>query len=157
MQRPTQPFRDEHRELLDHIEHIRLAARELPRLSEDERRTVVDRVLGFLKGTLVPHAEAEEKVLYPEWSRLVGHADAAAPMIHDHRAIVMRIERLGSAELSDTDELLELLYGLHALISVHFEKEEQIQLPAFDEQPQEVVEQILRRMGSAGAHHHHAP
>jgi iron-sulfur cluster repair protein YtfE (RIC family) len=78
-------------------------------------------------------------------------------MIHDHRAIVARIERLSDADLADTDRVQELLYALHALISVHFEKEEQIQLPAFDEQPREVVEQILQRMGSAGAQDHHGP
>ena len=75
--RPTDPFREEHAQLLSHIEHIGQAAREVPRLSPEERETVVDRILDFLRGTLVLHARAEEKVLYPEWSRLVGFADAA--------------------------------------------------------------------------------
>jgi hypothetical protein len=67
-------------------------------------------------------------------------------MVHDHRAIQARIRRLAETELSDTDRLQELLYGLHALISVHFEKEEQIQLPALDAQPPEEVERILAAM-----------
>ena len=73
--RPTEPFRHEHQELLGHIEHLALAAREMPRLSEEERDALRTRILGFLRGTLVPHARAEEEVLYPEWAELVGFAD----------------------------------------------------------------------------------
>ena len=154
--RPTEPFRQEHRILLEHLEHIRLAGREVPRLSPEEREAIVGRVLDFLRGTLLPHAEAEEEVLYPEWARLVGYPDAAVPMVHDHREIVARIERLAATPRDDADTLQELLYGLYALILVHFRKEEDIQLPVFDEQPQQVVEQLLGRMEShvAGAHAH---
>jgi len=152
--RPTEPFRQEHEALLEHLEHIRLAGREIPRLSPEEREAVVGRVLDFLHGTLLPHAEAEEAVLYPEWARLVGYPDAAVPMVHDHRAIVARVEQLAATPRDDADTLQELLYGLYALILVHFRKEEDVQLPVFDEQPKEVVEQVLRRMEShaGGAH-----
>jgi hemerythrin len=71
-------------------------------------------------------------VLYPEWSKLLGFPDAAAPMIHDHEAIVARIDQLARVDVHDVDALQELLYGLYALISVHFRKEEDLQLPAFD-------------------------
>jgi hemerythrin superfamily protein len=62
---PTQPFRDEHRELVEHIEHLAEAARQMPRLTSEERTALRDRVLGFLRDTLLPHAAAEEQVLYP--------------------------------------------------------------------------------------------
>ena len=151
--RPTEPFRHEHEELLEHIEHLAAAAREMPRLSEEERDAVRKRILGFLRGTLVPHAKAEEEVLYPEWAQLLGQPDAAAPMVHDHEAIVARIERLESTDATDVDGLQELLYGLYALISVHFRKEEDLQLPAFDAAP-EVAERVLGRMGQAAGHAH---
>ena len=151
--RPTEPFRHEHEQLLEHIEHIAQAAREMPRLSEDERAAVRDRILGFLRGTLIPHAKAEEEVLYPEWAALVGFADAAVPMVHDHEAIVARIDRLEAADVADVDTLQELLYGLYALISVHFRKEEDLQLPAFDAAP-ETAERVLARMGEAAGHAH---
>lgn len=152
--RPTEPFRREHEQLLEHIEHIAVAAREVPRLSDEERDTLRDRILGFLRSTLIPHAKAEEEVLYPEWSKLLGFADAAAPMIHDHEAIVSRIERLERADAHDVDSLQELLYGLYALISVHFRKEEDLQLPAFDAAPPEVTEAVLERMETATGHVH---
>ena len=92
--RATEPFRREHEELLSHIEHLGQAAREMPRLSEVERSALVGRILEFLRGTLVPHAKAEEAVLYPEWAKLVGFEGAAVPMIHDHEAIVARMSGL---------------------------------------------------------------
>lgn len=151
---PTQPFRDEHAALVRHIEDLREAGSEIPRLSVDERRERVAAALGFLRGTLIPHAEAEERVLYPEWARLVGYEEAAAPMVDDHRQIVARVERLEETPAEDVDALQELLYGLYALITVHFRKEEVIQLPAFDAQPDEVVESMLERMGHDGGHSH---
>ena len=151
--RPTEPFRHEHEELLEHIEHLAAAAREMPRLSEEEREALRARILGFLRGTLMPHAKAEEEILYPEWAALVGFPDAAVPMVHDHEAIVSRVERLEGAVVREVDVLQELLYGLHALISVHFRKEEDLQLPAFDAAP-EVAERVLARMGAAAGHAH---
>jgi iron-sulfur cluster repair protein YtfE (RIC family) len=152
--RPTEPFRREHEALLVHIEHLAHAAREVPRLSDEERRALVERILGFLRGTLLPHARAEEEVLYPEWATLVGFADAAVPMVHDHEAIVARVERLERADPSDADTLQELLYGLHALIGTHFRKEEDLQLPAFDAAPPEVTARVIERMGALGGHEH---
>jgi iron-sulfur cluster repair protein YtfE (RIC family) len=151
--RPTEPFRREHEELLEHIEHLAQAAREIPRLSEEERQAVRERILGFLRGTLIPHAKAEEEILYPAWADLVGFAGAAVPMVHDHEAIVARTERLAEADVGDVDQLQELLYGLFALISVHFRKEEDLQLPAFDAAPA-VAERVLAEMGEAAGHAH---
>jgi iron-sulfur cluster repair protein YtfE (RIC family) len=151
--RPTEPFRREHEQLHEHIEHLAHAAREMPRLSEPERNALRDRIVGFLRATLIPHAKAEEDILYPEWAALVGFADAAVPMVHDHEAIVARVERLDAADAADVETLQELLYGLYALISVHFRKEEDLQLPAFDAAP-EVAERVLTRMADTAGHAH---
>lgn len=152
--RPTEPFRREHEELLTHIEHMRQAAREVARLDPGERELLVGRILEFLRGSLIPHARAEEAVLYPEWTKLVGFEDAAVPMIHDHEAIAARIERLEQTGPDDVDTLQELLYGLYALIGVHFRKEEDLQLPAFDAAPPEVTESVLERMEALAPHAH---
>ena len=151
--RPTEAFRREHEQLVEHIEHLRAAAAEMPRLSQVERDSMRAKILDFLEGTLIPHAQAEEQVLYPEWAKLVGFDDAASPMVHDHEAIVARIERLKQASADNVDSLQELLYGLHALISVHFRKEEDLQLPAFDAAP-EVAQRVLARMGDVAGHEH---
>ena len=152
--RPTEPFRREHEELYAHVEHVGRAGRDVARLEIEDRRVLVRRIIEFLRGTLVPHALAEEQVLYPEWAKLVGFEDAAVPMVHDHEAIVTRIEKLERADMADVDTLQELLYGLYALISVHFRKEEDIQLPAFDAAPPELTREVLARMEGLAGHTH---
>ena len=132
---PADPFRAEHRHLMEHVEHVRLAARELPELSPEEREAVVGRVVHFLRHTLAPHAVTEEALLYPEFAQLLGHVQALEPMIYDHVAIRERIGELDEADPADTARLQELLYGLHALITVHFWKEEEIYLPLLERAP----------------------
>ncbi len=95
--------------MLPHIEQLRTAARDFPRLSPQARREAIDTAGHFLRGTLLPHARAEEEVLYPEWARLVGYPQAAAPMVHDHEAIVSRIERLTETSAEDIETVQELL------------------------------------------------
>ena len=63
--RPTEPFRREHAELHSHVEHIGQAAREVAHVETAEREALLGRIVEFLRGTLVPHAKAEEEVLYP--------------------------------------------------------------------------------------------
>jgi hypothetical protein len=128
----TQTLHHEHEELLDGIEHIRLAARELPVLSPVERDLVRGRVVDFLRDTLVPHSLVEESELYPAVARLLGHADATKPMIYDHLAIRERLADLVDADAGDLPRLQELLYGIYALIKVHLWKEEELYLPLVD-------------------------
>jgi iron-sulfur cluster repair protein YtfE (RIC family) len=149
---PTAPFREEHRHLMAHVDHIRLAAGEVRDLAPGERAALVGRVLEFLRGTLVPHAEWEEQVLYTAVGELLGDARATAAMTRDHVAIGRMIEALGETETTDIARLQELLYGLHALIAVHFEKEEEIYLPLLDARP-DVAERVIRQMGAE--HHGH--
>jgi hypothetical protein len=47
-----------------------------------------------------------------------------------------------------------LLYGLYALIGVHFRKEEDLQLPAFDAAGAEVTDAVLKRMEAKADHDH---
>ena len=153
--RPTEPFRKEHEELLAHIDHIGLAARELPGLDPAERRQVIDRVLGFLSGTLLPHAKAEEDVLYPDWARLVGFADAAVTMVHDHEAIVARVERLERTEMDDVDTLQELLLrppgpDRGALPQGRGHRSS----PSSTQPRQSCTARVLERMGALAGHAH---
>jgi hypothetical protein len=129
----TQSLHKEHEELLDGVEHIRLAARELPVLSPLERDAVRNRIVEFLRGTVVPHSRLEEHDLYPRVAALLGHPDATAPMVYDHLAVRERIADLADADPGDLARLQELLYGLHALIRVHLWKEEELYLPLVDE------------------------
>jgi iron-sulfur cluster repair protein YtfE (RIC family) len=123
--------RQDHKELGEHVAHLKLAARELPDLSIEERRVLVGSIVDFLDGRLVPHAAAEEHTLYPAVADLIGR-EATAPMLYDHRAIRQRLAELEVADPADLPALQELLYGLYALISVHFWKEEELYFPLLD-------------------------
>jgi hypothetical protein len=101
-------------------------------MSPEERQAVIARIVDFLRGTLLPHADEEERSLYLDVARKLGHPEATAPMTHDHVAIRVRTLELAATDETDVDQLQELLYGLYALISVHFWKEEQLYLPLME-------------------------
>lgn len=152
--RPTQPLRDEHDGLRSHVRELSVVARDLPNLFPDERAASLRRAVEFLTEVLLPHARGEEIVLYPAWSRLVGHPHAAAPMIAEHRAIAALTDRLAATSAEDVPGAQEQLYGLRALIELHFGVEEGIVLPAFDGQSQGVVDALLARVAEAAGHQH---
>lgn len=139
----TDPIRRDHAEFGEHVDFLRFAAREVPRLSGEEREALVGRVLDFCQGTLVPHAEAEERVLYPQVAKLLGGPEATAPMIEDHELIREYAASLAATDRGDVERLQELLYGLHALVSGHFRKEEQLYFPLLDERPGPEVRRAL--------------
>jgi hemerythrin superfamily protein len=78
----TELVREEHAHLREHVEHIRIAARELPTVSPEERREIVARILDFLRNTLLPHAEEEEETLYPAVGEALGNPESIRPMSH---------------------------------------------------------------------------
>ncbi len=152
--RPTEAFHEEHRQLLGHIENIRDTARELPNLAEEERSAGRKGIVEFLEHTLLPHAEAEEEFLYPEIGRILGDTRATETMSYDHGAIHERINALAEADVANTRDLEELLYGLYALIKVHFAKEEEVYLPLLDGEPEDRVRALFERMAASSGHAH---
>lgn len=136
-----QPLRDEHLELLPHIERLRTIADAIGMASGESVRQGVEEAYAFLTQQLTPHALAEERVLYPTVGRLLGAPTATATMSRDHREIERLTRELASLRLQmagtsmDEAEVLALrrvLYGLYALVAVHFAKEEDIYLPLLD-------------------------
>jgi len=141
MVRLTQPLRDEHKELLPHIELLCTVADSIGEAPIDSLRRGVDEVYAFLTHHLLPHAQAEERALYPVVGRLMGAPEATATMSRDHVEIGRLTEELGSlgshlvgAGVSTSQEkaLRRTLYGLSAIVRVHFAKEEEIYLPILD-------------------------
>ena len=80
----TQPFRDEHKELIPHIEALRVVADSLGDVPLEAARHGVDEAYSFLAHYLIPHAEAEERALYPVVEKLMGASGATATMSRDH-------------------------------------------------------------------------
>ena len=138
----TQPLRDEHAEILPHIEELREVADMVGHRPADVLAKDVARVHMFLAGHLIAHAQAEEAALYPMVGEVCGAVEATATMSREHEMIgdlVIELgdvlERLEATGIDDDveRELRRLLYGLYAVIGGHFAKEEEVLLPLLDD------------------------
>ena len=139
--RATQPLRDEHAHLLPRIEDLRRLGDECGEERPTDLLPDLDRALAFLQDELLPHALAEDAVLYPAVAAAMGAPQATVTMSRDHLEVERLIaelarcrEELASAVTpAAVRETRRLLYALHAVISLHFAKEEEIYVPLLDE------------------------
>ncbi|HSL45673.1 MAG TPA: hemerythrin domain-containing protein [Anaerolineales bacterium] len=160
----TQPLRDEHKELIPHIEQILEVANSLPDAPVEQIRSGVREVYEFLADHLLPHAQAEDAALYPAVQRALGSPDATRTMSRDHVEVGRYIDELAilQKEISPQNfkELQRVLYGLYALVKVHFAKEEEVYLPLLEERlsPEEASEmfEAMERAASQAKHAVHA-
>jgi iron-sulfur cluster repair protein YtfE (RIC family) len=90
-------------------------------------------VRDFLHDRLLPHALAEETVVYPTLDELLGVEQFTIGMRADHDAIRRRADALtalvadvgrGPPTPAQAEALREHLYGLWAIIDLHLDKEE---------------------------------
>ncbi len=137
----TQPLREEHQELLPHIEAIRRAADAIGETPLPELRPQIEEVYDFLAHHLLPHAQAEEAALYPVVGKVMGAPEATGTMSRDHVEVGRLIDELGlirsniagpALTVSQIKDLRRVLYGLYTLVKVHFAKEEEVYLPVLD-------------------------
>jgi iron-sulfur cluster repair protein YtfE (RIC family) len=131
-QQLTEPLRRRHDSLKLRVAEIAEAASEVPALDLDQRRDVVANIFGFLRGELWLHAEAEEEWLYPEIARQLRHPASMAGMAFDHKLLRERIQELEATDVEDAPSLQAVLYGIHALLTSHFRKEEEVYLPMLE-------------------------
>ena len=133
----TQPLRDEHKELIPHIEKILEVANSIPEAPLEQIRDGVKEVYEFLAYHLIPHAQAEDVALYPAVQKVLGSPNATRTMTRDHVEVGHYIEELAELQLDLTPRnfkaLQRVLYGLYALVKVHFAKEEEVYLPILEE------------------------
>jgi iron-sulfur cluster repair protein YtfE (RIC family) len=166
--RVTEPLRAEHRHLLPQVAALAEAAAAVGSADAAGRRAKVDAAHHFLVEQLIPHAEAEDAVLYPVVDRLIGERGgtrATDTMRRDHLEVARLTEQLGRlrddpADPGDEDELRRVLYGLHALLVLHFAKEEEVYLPLLDreltaEEAQSLFERMEHAVAGPGAVHAH--
>ena len=137
----TQPLRDEHKELYPHVEALRLAGDAVYESLTTSAHDKIEESYKFLTQQLLPHAQAEEKALYPMVQKAMGAAQATATMSRDHVEVDRLTQELGTLRIHRTQlsitfdqarSLRRVLYGLYTLVKVHFAKEEEIYLPLLD-------------------------
>ncbi|HEX9037743.1 MAG TPA: DUF2249 domain-containing protein [Ktedonobacterales bacterium] len=106
---------------------------------------LLDGLTGFLSGELLPHAQGEERSLYPALDPIIReHGSPTATMSVDHeyigayaRQITETANALRAASASDraglTRKLERLVLQLQTLFGVHLAKEERVYLPLIEQ------------------------
>ena len=127
-------FSAEHATLRPDLDQLRVVADDLGSVDTDTAVAEVWHVYHFLADELLPHEEAEDEALYPAVAAVLGGTDPTGAMSRTHVEIGHHIRRLGRildqlpAEGPDSDDLAEmrrLLYGLHAILRLHFAQEDE--------------------------------
>ena len=127
-------FYREHDELRPLVERVRTLADQLESIPGSELRNKLRELDQALMSQLLPHEKAEGEQVYPFVARRLGGEGVTEPMSRTH----IEIERLVAAlvrvatDLSpdgvsqaDLRELRRLLYGLYAILTLHFAQEEE--------------------------------
>ena len=127
-------FRAEHREFVPELQKVRAVADQLESLAPEDLRAELEEVRRFLLQRLPQHEEEEEAEVYPVVERLMGGEDPMASMSRAHleishlgRVYAQLIDDLPSAgpDPEDLMDLRRVLYGLHAILRLHFAQEEE--------------------------------
>ena len=134
-------FRAEHAELRPLLEEVRAAADAVSAESTAEALGAARRVHALLSERVVPHELAEDAMLYPALARALGGVDPTGTMSRAHLEIAHQTRRLGrlldqlgegAADAEDLADLRQLLYGLHAILELHFAQEDESYLSLAD-------------------------
>jgi hypothetical protein len=128
-------LRREHRELAPLVDTIRSVADHLQELPPLAARDELERLDAALRERVVPHERNDDAALYPRVGQMIGGNDPMAAMSRGHREIFVLAQsfaRLVAAlptqgpDAAATHELQRLLYGLEAVLRLHFAQEDEI-------------------------------
>lgn len=129
-----------HRELRPDIERLRQWADEIGVVHIDTVRHRLGAANELLMTRLLPHALAEDEILYPAVRKFVG-AQAIEMLQRDHGEMLKLTAELNALRrAASADEVgprfaveaRRILYGLFMLADLHFAKEDEIVLPVLD-------------------------
>lgn len=124
--KPEQKFHEHHERLIGRFRNHYESAHRAPESAMDE-------LVGYLRDELLPHARAEEDVLYAAVDELAGTELATAAMRSDHRTLEERIEELARTAGEDPKEIRRQLVEFSTVLLNHFHKEEEILVPFLEE------------------------
>jgi heavy metal translocating P-type ATPase len=134
-------FTGEHATLRPDLDQLRRAADEIGTAPTPELVATLAVVRRFLVDELLPHEQAEEAQLYPVFDRILGGSDPTGTMSRAHVEIAHHVRRIAhliddlDGTAPDPDDLIELrrsLYGLHAILVLHFAQEDEGYLSLID-------------------------
>jgi hypothetical protein len=128
-------LRKEHDKLGPILDRVRSTADRLAIVPADEVAAELAGLNELLQEQLLPHESRDDAQVYPAVARLIGGDDPMAAMSRMHREI-QHLARLLSRMASDLPpegpdpatlaELQRVVYGLDAILRLHFAQEEEI-------------------------------
>ena len=131
----AQALASAHRALRPRVSELASLASRLETLSPADARAELERVRDMLEKDLLPHEREEQASAYPVLGEMLKEEDPTGPLIQTHHEI-NRLSRLYGrlvAQLpadgprpEDLRDLRRALYGLHAILSLHFAQEEEL-------------------------------
>jgi heavy metal translocating P-type ATPase len=138
----AQRFTADHDELRTELVVIQHAAASLAGDDVRASMTEVCAALRLLVDDILPHELAEDRELYPAMAAMFGGHDPTGPMSRTHAEINRLTGQLGTLvdrvgvgapDGEQVGELQRLLYGLHAILELHFAQEDEHYLSLADE------------------------
>jgi soluble P-type ATPase len=130
----AQRFSAEHLILRPDVDRLIGAADQIGSVTPEQSFDLVSGVHRFLVDEILPHEAAEDAELYPVLARVLGGSDPTGSMTRGHAEIGHLTRRLGrlladvdgtALEGDDATDARRLLYGLHAVLSLHFSQEDE--------------------------------
>jgi hypothetical protein len=131
----SEELRVEHERLIPQLDILRQVADALDTGSHADGLRSLHEVEEFLIEEILPHEANDETVIYPRMSEILPGNDPLATMSRTHREIFHMVELFqrqvadlsaSGLEPADVTDLRRTLYGLHAILRLHFDQEEEL-------------------------------
>ena len=131
----SERLRTEHEHLIPRLDRLRQVADGLDAQTAAEGLRSLREIEEFLVEEVIPHEASDETEIYPQMADLLPGDDPMAMMSRAHREIFHLVEVFSRqiADLSptgpdpaDVQDLRRTLYGLHAILRLHFDQEEEL-------------------------------
>jgi len=132
---------DGHRRLLPVVDRVRHVADRIGAVAPAVANRELAELCGLLEERLLPHEAADDTALYPLVAKVIGGADPVGPMNREHVEIRRLAEMLtriiedlpeAGPAAADLRDLRRVLYGLHAILRLHFAQEDESYLSLFE-------------------------
>lgn len=124
-----------HRSLRPQVAELAALAARLDSLPPADARAELERIYDMLENDLLPHEREEQRTAYPLLGKMLEEEDPTGPLIRTHHEI-HRLTRLFGRLIAhlppegprpeDLRDLRRALYGLHAILTLHFAQEEEL-------------------------------
>jgi hypothetical protein len=131
----SEELRIEHERLIPQLDRLREVADGLDSHGPADDLRALHEAQEFLVEEILPHETNDETVIYRRVTEILPGEDPMAPMSRAHREIFHLVELFQrqvadlpatGPEPADIRDLRRTLYGLHAILRLHFDQEEEL-------------------------------